>query len=160
MLILQSLFLHTLSIMICIQIVFIWAWLSRSHLGLSNFRYHSCRFRHYTCTVYKSLIYNVFLFLTLIMKPIGRKKCKNQKRKRVFVFRFCRTDWTDLSVPFLNPFFVRNLIWVRSEGGSDLDLRKCTFKGGLQHQVVSVFWACDSSMTSSCKLRSRQWAVD
>ena len=31
---------------------------------------------------------NVFLFLNLIMKPIGRKKYKNQKRKRVFGFSF------------------------------------------------------------------------
>ena len=31
---------------------------------------------------------NVFLFLNSIMKPIGRKKCKNQKQKRVFGFSF------------------------------------------------------------------------
>ena len=39
----------------------------------------------------------VVIFLLIFVKVrLGRKKCKNQKRKRVFVFRFCRTDWTDL----------------------------------------------------------------
>ena len=39
---------------------------------------------------------NAVLFLIILHFPIGWRRSKNEKRKRVFVLRFRRTDWTDL----------------------------------------------------------------
>ena len=49
---------------------------------------------------------NAVLFLIILHFPIGWRRSKNEKRKRVFVFRFRRTDWTDLKIAFQKRVFV------------------------------------------------------
>ena len=73
---------------------------------------------------------NAFSFLIILHFPIGWRRSKYEKRKRVFVFRFRRTDWTEEA----------NVTWQTLNGTVGND--NCLFKPilGILSRSLSPSW--------------------